>query len=341
MQTRRTGERKVMIRRSKLYLAVGIFGFSLLALLAFFSFGIGSAPAADSKSQKTQNRVDVTVVHVDKYGVYAPNLIFYWDSEMSKQKITSLTSTAEQLRNKKATIVYTGVEELAKDKRPLIVEIIPLKEDSRQAAREAAPKEPSGEALAERDKTAKAAPKEEAGISSSQEDEEASPEDVTQQSATLGEEATEAATASETTPEPTSEPITKGEASALIRRILKLTEEKDSSSIMSYYADQVNYYNRGNVNKDYIRRDMGYYFRNWDKISCSLDGGIVLIATGERDSRIVKFVSAYSVANAKKSASGKTENIWKVTRINNALRIVDQKQKVINSAPTMTTEPSR
>ncbi|MCE5245117.1 MAG: hypothetical protein LLF99_18150, partial [Desulfobacteraceae bacterium] len=114
-----------------------------------------------------------------------------------------------------------------------------------------------------------------------------------------------------------------------VRRILSLNERKDVTATLSHYADQVNYYDRGNVDRDYIRKDMGYYFRNWDTIHSALEGEVVMIVTGEPDMRIVKFVSAYTVQNAKRTATGRTENIWKVKRINSDLKIVDVKQRII------------
>ena len=56
--------------------------------------------AADASPARTEKQIETTVVHVDKYGVYAPNLIFYWDPGMNKQKVATLTGMAEQLRNK-------------------------------------------------------------------------------------------------------------------------------------------------------------------------------------------------------------------------------------------------
>jgi hypothetical protein len=47
--------------------------------------------------------------------------------------------------------------------------------------------------------------------------------------------------------------------------------------------------------------------------------------------RIVKFISSFSVKNEKKSIAGKTENIWKIQRINGELRLIDVKEKVLKS----------
>jgi hypothetical protein len=130
----------------------------------------------------------------------------------------------------------------------------------------------------------------------------------------------------------------KQEITALVEHLLNLNEKKDLGSIMSHYADQVDYYDRGVVDRDYIRKDMGYYFRNWEKVRSTLDGNIVLIVTEQQNERIVKFVSSFSVRNSKKSITGKTENIWRVQKIGNQIRIAGVKQRVLYSEAQQITD---
>ena len=64
-----------------------------------------------------------------------------------------------------------------------------------------------------------------------------------------------------------------------------------------------------------------------------MDGDVVM--TGfEPEVRIVKFISYFSVKNEKKSIAGKTENIWKIQRINGELRLIDIKQKIVRREPS-------
>jgi hypothetical protein len=293
--------------------------------------------------------MEVTIIHMDKYAVYAPNLIFYWDAEMNKQKVAALTSTAERLRNKKAIILYSTTEDAQHNKRLLLVDIVALKDQ--QIPKETAP------------------PAEKPGVVSNGEERPrvvSEPEmagnpplsgDKRRESAENGSprplppppdrpKAAEQETVAKLPPEKvapletrpmeklaptTSAVISKEEVSTFIRNILDLNQKKDMTSIMFFFADQVNYYDRGIVSKEYIRKDMGYYFRNWDRISSSLDGDVVLIVTDEPHIRTAKFVSSFSVANAKKSVTGRTENIWKLQKINDELKIIDEKQRLLSS----------
>jgi len=97
--------------------------------LAFFMVQGKDVIAADTQPPKTENQIEVTIIHVDKYGVYAPNLIFYWDPGMNKQKISALTGIAEQLRNKNAVITYATTSDITRDKRPVLVDIAAFKRE--------------------------------------------------------------------------------------------------------------------------------------------------------------------------------------------------------------------
>jgi len=130
-----------------------------------------------------------------------------------------------------------------------------------------------------------------------------------------------------------SDPITKEEISAFISRLLYLNGTKDLSAVAPFYADKVDYYDRGIVSRDKVLQDLKYYFRNWTEVDTRLDGDIV-IAGFEPEVRIVKFICSFSVKNEKKSIAGKTENIWQIQRINGELRLIDVKQKILGREPS-------
>ena len=347
------------------------------ALLAALTFQAETlCHAASPKQAAIQDQMEATILHVDKYGVYAPGVVFYWPPEMNKQKIAVLTHSAEQLRNRKALITYTSVGGVPADRRPLLVDLAPAKEGSRlpkdelprdEQARDvkvpgeeakpvqSAQKGESGETPAGR-LTPEGQPElrplrdkyklplaDDSGTASSQ-----APAGRQTTRAGSGEQAPRPNVAApQPAPQDTTasvretqgmnpaggpQTIGKEEVVSFIRRILALTSRKDINSILPHYGERVNYYDRGMVDIDYIRKDMGYYFKNWDAINCALDGDVVMIVTDQHDTRIVKFVSTFSVQNSKRSISGKTENIWKLQRVNDQLKIIDEKQK------TLTTE---
>ena len=304
----------------------------LLALgFAVLLFQVDYIWASEPQPPRAQNQIDVTIIHVDKYGVYGPKLVFYWDPSMGKQKIDGLMKTAGQLRNKKATITYAASGDLSKDKRPLLVDLSAVREEPRTAGKEEhrfSPKEES-----------QPAGKEGARLSSREEKEVVSNDTKTivnpPQSPTAvlhGEQKQpDWPEAKSAQPSSSAVAISKEEVNGFIQRLLRLNESKDLNSVLLCYADQVNYYDRGVVTKDYIRRDMGYYFKNWSVITSAMEGDLVMIVTDQQDVRTVKFVSRYAVENAKKSITGRVENLWKIQKINNQLKIVEQKQRILSS----------
>lgn len=335
--------------------------FVLLTGIFFFSSHV---VAQGGGATRVQGRLDDTILHVDKYGVYVPKRVFYWDSTLSKQKVDALIKAAERLRNKRATIVYSAQDDLERDRHPLVADIVPSKDEgaspglsnSREAhpstVEPAAPTAPAA-STAPVASTASTSPSAPTAPDASSRQAHHPPDAVTapgsataprpvRQETSIKEPATGAA-------DPVQELLfhRKGEESratsspaaafsrdrvrAFVQQLLALNERKDLAAILLYYGDQVDYYDRGVVTRDYIRRDMGYYFRNWDSIRSTLDGDVVTIVTDEPDVRILKYVSSYAVENSKKALSGRTENIWKVRRVGEEWKIIDVKQQRVVS----------
>jgi hypothetical protein len=271
--------------------------------------------AADVQSPKIQKQIEVTVIHVDKYGVYAPKLIFYWDPGMNKQKISAMTGVAEHLRNKDALITYSTTSDISKDKRPILVDIVPSKQEARLGDDFPPMKEPLRPTLGETEKSPPMASTERAKAVSL---ETPLPKPRIETDSYPAKQAASGPAA-----------ITRIEVVNFIHGCIEAMQSKDIERALECYGGQVDYYSKGTVTKDFIRKDKAYYYRNWDKISSSIDGDIVLIVIDQPDLRIAKFNSRFYVQNAKNTVSGRAENIWKVQRIGNELKIVDEKQKII------------
>lgn len=299
----------------------------LLLLVGFLCPGRFCLAATPQPAAGDASRVEAVVIHVDEWAVYAPNLVFYFDTGMDKKKLDSLRRAANGLRNKKALIVYsTGV---SNDKRNILVDIV------------SAGRQPHEEAPVQQAVEPSAPAQEEAPVEVS-EDEEAPAEITSDETAPEPQSFEESDRGNKgDEPEPTTkeetsrgrksgqpEPITKEEVRAFVSRVLYLNGRKDIQAIAPFYADKVNYYDRGVVGRDKVLQDLGYYFRNWAEIDTTLDGDVAM-AGFEPEVRVVKFVSSFSVKNDKKAVAGKTENVWIIQRVNGTLRLIDVKQKIL------------
>jgi len=393
---------------------------AFLATAGLFAAAATRLGAAEATPPSNMQQIEITVIHVDQYAVYAPNRVFYFDNRMDKRKITSMSRTADHLRNRKAMITFSSTGD--QDKHLYLVDIVPAGEKQladRQApptreARETASTQQDRTARAYSDETAsppadvpaqsrdsawQTAPREKAPRRQEMEmrTPSAAPEERTARvpanSATappvndpgelrtpprqpLPQERTQAPGSRVETRTPSAAPeertartpvnsgaappvndpvevrtlpkqalppertqprgpelpqsITRQEITAFVRNILELNGKKDLSNVLPFYADKVDYYDRGVVTRDYIRRDLGYYFQNWDSISTDLDGDVVMIVLDQPEERTAKFISRFSVRNEKKAVAGRTENIWRIQRINGQLRLVGVKQRIIS-----------
>jgi len=302
-------ERKLSIGAFKT-IFIALFLLGGLSCQGSFCLAAGTEPAGNT------GQIEAVVIHVDEWAVYVPNLIFYFDSKMDKRKIETLKRVADQLRNKRALITYSSTEGLSKDKHILLSDIVAAKEKPN-------PEKPSREAV-------KPASDAQGLLPRKLSVEEAPPTDIVR-----AEPAPKQAAPHEIKQSPEGgqpDPITKEEVSAFVRHLLYLNGRKDLAAAAPFYADKVDYYDRGIVGRDKVLQDLKYYFRNWSEIDTRLDGDVVM-AGFDPEVRIVKFISSFSVKNEKKSITGKTENIWTIQRINGELRLIDVKQKILGTEP--------
>ena len=298
---------------------------SLIAIFLIVTLLVSGpyAFAADTPSPRTEQQIETTILHVDQYAVYGPNIIFYWDPGMNKQKVSALTGLAEKLRNKSAVITYSTSSDLTKDKRLLLVDIAGIKREVPPSGDSVPQKEPSRPSLADSEENPPPSPSPLSPVKdeTKPESEEAAPPKPSVQPEPKPSAARPVSAGSST--------LTRTEVVNFVYDCIDAAQTKDIERSLACYAEQVDYYSKGTVNKDFIRKDKGYYFRNWDSINSTIDGEIVLIVIDQPDLKIAKFNSRFYVENAKNRVSGRAENIWKIQKVGNELKIVDEKQKII------------
>jgi hypothetical protein len=252
------------------------------------------------------------VIQVDEWAVYAPNMVFYFDTQMDNKRIETLKRAAGQLRNRKALITYSSSADPNQNQRALLLDIAPAgqKSKSETTARETAKPPGKMEETAPRKLSEeKAAP---SGIPAG----ERTPEQAPLKEADRGRKSGQTG------------PITSEEVTEFVSRLLYLNGRKDPAAVAPFYADNVDYYDRGVISRDKVLEDLKYYYRNWIEIDTRLDSDVLM--TGfEPEVRIVKFRSTFSVKNQVRSLAGTTENIWIIKRINGDLKLIDVKEKIL------------
>lgn len=283
------------------------------------ALGIG----ADPSHTDSQEQTETTILHVDKYAVYGPNLIFYWDTGMTKQRISVLSATAERLRNKAARVTYRVTEDARKRPRFLLVDIAPAPRDSTPPPHD----RPTDVPAMEKDQEPFTGELEQEpdSLSFAQGEgpgyPEAEAEGVPDSDRIEDEESSQVGFL------PVS--ISKKEVLHFIEGCMEANNRKNLPAALACYADKVDYYDKGRVDRDFIRKDKGYYFRQWDTVSSSIEGDVVVIVTDETGLRLAKFISSFEVTKGQKTVRGKAENIWKIMKIGDQLKIIDEKQRIL------------
>ncbi len=79
---------------------------TVIFLTLFFVAGVCRREAVCLAADSGELQTEAVVINVDKWAVYVPDQVFYFDTQMSRSKIETLQKTANQLRNRKALISY-------------------------------------------------------------------------------------------------------------------------------------------------------------------------------------------------------------------------------------------
>lgn len=134
-------------------------------------------------------------------------------------------------------------------------------------------------------------------------------------------------------PEPEVPPVALGpnakplaqEAESFVREYLAACETNQLSAEMAFYADRVDYFDHGVVNRDFIAKDVGHYYRRWPRRDFKLLDFKLSKAAG--DELEVKFRISFRVANAEHTVPGRTANTFKIHRKDGEMRFVSLREQ--------------
>ncbi len=126
--------------------------------------------------------------------------------------------------------------------------------------------------------------------------------------------------------------ITNPEMRNFVDKYVAVFNQGNISEILALYADQVDYFGKGIVTKDFIRRDKEYYLKRWPEVHNRLNGDITLQDASDKDTKVMTFIISYYAKSPQRgdTASGTAENTLKVRKINGNLLIIDEKQKILS-----------
>jgi ribosomal protein L40E len=123
--------------------------------------------------------------------------------------------------------------------------------------------------------------------------------------------------------------LTLAKALSFIKEYYTALRERDIEKLLGYYAEIVDYYGKGRVTGDFIRKDKSLFFRKWTTIENSVVGELKLVPEGN-NIYTIQFDTAFMVQNSSKSISGNADNTWRLLKTASGLKIIDEKQNVLS-----------
>ena len=98
---------------------------------------------------------------------------------------------------------------------------------------------------------------------------------------------------------------------------------------LGFYADKADYYDKGTVSKEVIKKDILRYDQRWPVRQYWLDGNVRIQNKAEHGPIEAQYQIRYVVSNGKRQASGKALKTLKIQRNHSGLEIVSVREEPV------------
>jgi peptidoglycan hydrolase-like protein with peptidoglycan-binding domain len=119
---------------------------------------------------------------------------------------------------------------------------------------------------------------------------------------------------------------TKAEIRTFLRRYFDACQSPSPDDELAFYADRVEYFDHGAVDKAYIRNELAVYDQRWPSRKYTLGDSLRVIRSD--NNTVAKIRVVFDVANAEhnRRAHGRTDNIFNLAKRGDSLEIVSIKE---------------
>jgi hypothetical protein len=123
----------------------------------------------------------------------------------------------------------------------------------------------------------------------------------------------------------------KEDVQDFITSFINYVNDKNISGILNCYANEVDYFGKGEVDKNFIRKDKDDYFKKWDDVKYQMEDNSLSITDLADNSKLAVFNFEYSVYSSErnKQLGGIAQSKIKIRQGENGLEIFDEKQKIL------------
>jgi peptidoglycan hydrolase-like protein with peptidoglycan-binding domain len=120
--------------------------------------------------------------------------------------------------------------------------------------------------------------------------------------------------------------VAKAEIRSFLRRYLDACQSPKPDDELAFYADRVEYYDHGVVEKSYIRNELAVYDQRWPNRKYTLGDSLRVVRTG--NNTVARVRVAFDVANNERNrkASGRTDDTINLSKRGGSLQILSIKE---------------
>jgi hypothetical protein len=120
--------------------------------------------------------------------------------------------------------------------------------------------------------------------------------------------------------------VAKTEIRNFLRRYFDACQSVNPHDELAFYAERVEYYDHGAVEKPYIQNELAVYDQRWPSRKYTMGDSLRVVRAG--NNTIVKVRVAFEVANAEQSrkAKGRTDDTFNLAKRGDSLEIVSVKE---------------
>ena len=111
-----------------------------------------------------------------------------------------------------------------------------------------------------------------------------------------------------------------------MRRYFDACQSPNPEDELNFYADRVDYFDHGVVDRSYIKNELAVYDQRWPTRKYTFGDSVRVVRTG--NSTVAKVRVAFQVANTEhnRKASGRTDNTFNLAKRGDSLEIVSIKE---------------
>ncbi len=119
---------------------------------------------------------------------------------------------------------------------------------------------------------------------------------------------------------------TKEEIRTFLRRYFDASQSRNPEDELAFYADRVEYYDHGAVEKSYIRNELTVYDQRWPSRKYTLGDSLRVTHTG--NNTLARTRVSFEVANNERSrnASGRIDTTFNLSKRGESLQIISVKE---------------